>query len=68
MYEIHISNNFCFGPCWYRQHWSCHLVSEYFNLLIECAHVIEIYGHTGLSYMTGGNMDLNGHVKPTIAL
>ena len=67
MYAIYISNNFCFGPCWYRQHWSCHLSSEYFNLLIECAHVIEIYGHTGLAYVTGGNMDHNGYVKPTMA-
>ena len=50
MYALYISNHF-FIPWWYRQHWSCHLTSEYFNLLIEFAHVIDLYCHAGLCYM-----------------
>ena len=57
MYALDISNIF-FGPWWYRQHLSCHLISEYFNLLIECAHVIDLYGHAGLCYMTGGTLPI----------
>ena len=38
---------------WYRQHWSSYLASEYYILLIKCAHVIDLYGHAGLCYMTG---------------
>ena len=40
---------------------SCHLTFEYCILLIECAHVIDLYGHAGLHvcymYMTGDRED-----------
>ena len=30
-----------------------HVTSEHYILLIKCAHVIDLYGHAGLCYMTG---------------
>ena len=53
MHAIYISNYFCFDVDSITQHLSCHLTSEYYILLIECAHVIELNGHAGLCDMTG---------------
>ena len=41
-----------------------HLTSEYYILLIECAHVIYPYGQA----YDRGSMVHNGYVKPTMAL